>query len=697
MSKTLEIAIILSAVDKASRVLNDVFNKQSDKLKEMQERSSRLMAAGAGMMAAGVGLGASLAPAVSAFSELEDSSIALQNSMTDSMNKVSPLFQQVNDLAIQLGNRLPGTTADFQNMFQVLLNNGVPAQSVLNGVGQSAAYLAVALKMPYEEAAQFAARMRIATGIADEDMNKFFDTLQRTASLGVNVGEMQYAFGRSAGALKLMGIQGLEASKSISALYAMILRGGLSGETTGTGFAAIINGLLDPDKMEKMNSAARELGVSLEFMDSAGQFKGIENFVAQLDKLKGFSAEQRAGVVNALTGGGQDAQMMQTMIQNGLEGYQKLRAEQESKMALDKKVEMQLTSLKNTWEAAMGNMTNALAAFGAALAPTLKVISDLIGKVASLAQEFFTAYPTIAKVIGAVIGLAAVVFTLAGAYYFVSGAFGVAKAGMMLFAMQTGIMTGLTNAAWAAQLIWNSTLMGFPLVWVVAAIAAVIAAIYLLWKNWDTVVAFFKRTWETIKAAFWAGVEAVKKILWDYHPYVLIYRHWDGIVQWFSNMWDKIVASIEALGERFIKAGENIVNSLKQGIENKWEEFKGWWSQKMQGIRDFLPFSPAKVGPLRDIHKLKLMETIAASVKMEPLHRAMTRSTGIAMSAFPRTLATASVGGRGNNYGGTTIVYSPTISFADSGNISDVLKKHSKEIFDLIRAEESRKKRLSYS
>jgi TP901 family phage tail tape measure protein len=667
VNKTLEIAIILSAVDKASRVLNEVFNKQNEKLREMQERSSKFLSSGAGLVGAGVALGASLAPAISAFSDLEDSSIALKNAMTDGMNIVNPLFERVNASAIDLGNRLPGTTADFQNMFQVLLNNGVPAKSILDGVGQSAAYLAVSLKMPYEEAAQFAARLKVATGVADEDMNKFFDTIQRTQALGIQAGEMQYAFGRSSGALKLMGIQGLEASKSISTLYAMILRGGLSGETTGTGFAAILNGLLDPKKIGKMNDAAKELGVSLSFFDNAGNFKGVENFVAQFDKLKGFSAEQRAGVVNALTGGGQDSQMLQTIISNGIEGYRKLNQEQQSKMALDAKVETQLTSLKNTWEAAMGNMTNALAAFGAALAPVLKDISTMIGKFASWAQQFFDAHPKVAKLIGTLIGFSSAALIVVGGIFLIKGA-----------------MVAL-----------NAVLLANPWVLLAMAVVAVVAIIY---TYWDDIVAFFKWVWDGIKNIFTSTWDYIKNLFMQYHPAGIIYRHWDGIVAWFGALWDKIIAGIQALGERFIQAGENIVNSIKKGIENKWEDFKGWWGEKMQGIRDFLPFSPAKTGPLRDIHKLKLMETIAASVKMEPLRNAMTRSTSMAMSSVPKTLASVSGGNR--SYGGTSIVYSPNITIGAGGNTSslmDELQRHKDELMRMISEYDNRKQRLSYS
>jgi TP901 family phage tail tape measure protein len=669
MTKTLEIAIILSAVDKATRVLNEAFNKQNEKLKALQEKSSKLLAGGTSMMAAGVALGASLSPAVSAFAELEDSSIRLRNAMTDNLNKISPFFEGVNKLAINLGSQLPGNTTDFQNMFEVLLNNGVPAKSILDGVGKSAAYLAVALKMPYDEAAQFAAKLRIATGIADEDMMKFMDTLQRTSGLGIAVGEMQYAFGRSAGALKLMGLQGLEAAKSVSLLYAMILRGGLSGETTGTGFANIINSLLNPDKLQKMNDAASELGVSLSFFDNAGNFKGIENFIAQLDQLKGFTPEQRAGIVNSLTGGGQDAQMLQTIISNGIEGYKNIREEQEKKMSLDAKVEAQLKSLSNIWEATTGNITNLLAAFGSTLAPVLKGIASFIGLLANAAQWLVTNMPTLSMFIGLVIGLSSAVLIVAGVIKIASGA-------MALF---------------------NATVLANPMIWLAIGIAVVVAGMITLIARWHELVKWFKEAHPLIKML----LAPLFLILW---PFLLIawairkvIDNWDDITAFF-NM---ILNYAQSLPDKLYEAGANIVDSIKRGIKSKWEEFKSWWGQKIQGIRDFLPFSPAKVGPLKDLHKLKIMETIAASVKAEPLSRAMARSTGVAMASVPRALSSVS-NNRSASFGGTTVHYSPVVTIsggspADKAAFGDMLRQHKDELMRLIDEANNRRNRLKFA
>ncbi|WP_349813979.1 phage tail tape measure protein, partial [Escherichia coli] len=66
----------------------------------------------------------------------------------------------------------------FQNMMQMLVRQGIPAENILGGVGKATAYLAVQLKKTPEAAAEFAAKMQDATGTASEDMMGLFDTTE---------------------------------------------------------------------------------------------------------------------------------------------------------------------------------------------------------------------------------------------------------------------------------------------------------------------------------------------------------------------------------------------------------------------------------------------------------------------------------------------------------------------------------------
>ncbi len=80
----------------------------------------------------------------------------------------------------------------------------------------------------------------------------------------------------------------------------------------------------------------------------------------------------------------------------------------------------------------------------------------------------------------------------------------------------------------------------------------------------------------------------------------------------------------------------------------------------VQKVRDLLPFSPAKAGPLRDIHRVKLVETIAGAIKPQPMMDAMQGAVG--------SLAAAPMPGAGGGAGGGgTLVFSPTININGAG------------------------------
>jgi uncharacterized protein YukE len=59
-----------------------------------------------------------------------------------------------------------------------------------------------------------------------------------------------------------------------------------------------------------------------------------------------------------------------------------------------------------------------------------------------------------------------------------------------------------SGVATAAQWLLNTALYGFPLVWILAAIAAVVAGIIYLAKNWDKVTAAMEKDWNRIKTSF---------------------------------------------------------------------------------------------------------------------------------------------------------------------------------------------------
>ncbi|MFX9446654.1 phage tail tape measure protein, partial [Acinetobacter baumannii] len=78
---------------------------------------------------------AGMAYSLKQYEDAEDAAMGLRVSMMQANGQVSKEYAQINKLANGLGTKLPGTTADFQNMMAVLIQQGISAKAILGGVG----------------------------------------------------------------------------------------------------------------------------------------------------------------------------------------------------------------------------------------------------------------------------------------------------------------------------------------------------------------------------------------------------------------------------------------------------------------------------------------------------------------------------------------------------------------------------------
>jgi hypothetical protein len=251
-----------------------------------------------------------------------------------------------------------------------------------------------------------------------------------------------------------------------------------------------------------------------------------------------------------------------------------------------------------------------------------------------------------------------------------------------------------------AVLALNVVMAMNPFILIAMAAVAVVAIIV---TNWDRIKAFFMNLWAYVKAIFLRTWEWIKNLFLKYHPVGLVIKHWQTIVAWFQNLWEQVKEKFNAfvqwvvnLGSKMLEAGRNLVNSIWEGMKAAWGNLEAWFEKKVQRIREFLPFSPAKRGPLRDIHRLKFVETIAQSIKPEPLMRAMNNVAGVMAGGAGGMLQPAAAGG-----GGMSINYSPTITVNGGGpgaqqEFSTLLQKHKNEIGKMIESYQSRKERLAF-
>ena len=280
-----------------------------------------------------------------------------------------------------------------------------------------------------------------------------------------------------------------------------------------------------------------------------------------------------------------------------------------------------------------------------------------------------------------------------------------------LKAFKTGFLSipNLIKNAMIAFRAFSVTLLTSPLGWIALAIGVVALVIY---KYWKPISGFFKGMWQGLKEGLQPLMPLFQRMGKALSPILAPIK---AIVDWFKKLIKPVEdtgGAAEKMGVRFGKAianiivklvelvtkafefGSKITSMLAAGIMSGIAKVKGCISQVAQVIRDHLPHSPAKTGPLKDLHKVKIVETIASTLKPLPLQNAMTKTLGVFSGGLK-----ANVRGRSSAPASIVVTYNPTITISGSESKEEflkMLKKHKDEVVNIIKREFERKERVAY-
>lgn len=422
-----------------------------------QQLAGSMAAGGAAGLASGYALARPLKGIVDAFAPAENATTQLKVSMMGSDGTVAADFQKISDLANNLGDRLPGTTADFQEMMTMLKRQGLSSANILGGTGEAAAYLAVQLQMPVTAAAEFAAKMQDATRTSEKDMLGLMDTIQRTYYLGVDSGNMLQGFSKISPVMGIIKKQGLEAANTLTPLLVMMDQTGMAGESAGNALRKVFQSGLNMDKVAKANKELKSLGIRMDFTDGKGEFGGMEKLFAQLEKLKGLTSVQRTSVMKELFGDDAETlQVVNTMMDKGMAGYQDIAAKMAAQADLRKRVNEQLKTLTNVMDAAQGSWSNTMSEIGLAIAPELKEFISSLGEVAVKVKGWVKANPELtAQIVKTAAGLAMLLAACGGLSLMIAsiaGPVAIVRLGMVLLGIKSrGLISPLQGVGAATE------------------------------------------------------------------------------------------------------------------------------------------------------------------------------------------------------------------------------------------------------
>lgn len=482
MDKMLTLGIILSAKDAFSPSFAALKNNIGDIGAKLQSFSAKSAILGTSMVAVGAATRGMSETVLDSFISLEDARTQLENTLMKSDGSVSSFFKGINDEAMKLGDALPGTTADFYQMASTLKSLGVEEKSIVGGALKSAAYLGVVLKIPYEEAATATAKFKEALGIADAELLPFIDDIQRLSHMGVQVGEMSFAFSKIGATMKGLGMTGLKAARDVEPLVGMLIKAGFSGETVGTNLGNIIKQAVGFKGSKELDAQ----GIKLNFNDAKGNFAGTANMIKELEKLKSIKSDAaRLSAVEAIFGKGEAASMANVLIANGTNGLEAFNKKLSEQADLNARVKNSSQTLGNTWEALTGTASNLFAIMGESVAPALKSLSGWLNNATSSMSSFAKEHPILTQGLSwVVVGLTAL--TTAAGFALIS----VSILGRSFAMMRaTAIMTGSTLTFLGGVI---KTVSMFMLTNPIGlAITGIATAAFLIYKYWGPIKGFF--------------------------------------------------------------------------------------------------------------------------------------------------------------------------------------------------------------
>jgi TP901 family phage tail tape measure protein len=608
------IGLMLKAYDQMSAVVSSASGKSLASLSQVQEKfkhlSDQAEQFGRATLANGMIAAGSVAKPLQAFAQLEDATTSLKVAMMDGLGGVPEQFHAINQQAIELGNILPGTTADFVGAARALVEQGTGLDTILNGGLKSASYLSVLLKMPASEAAEMVAKLREAYGLADNELEKMADLTQRARfAFGMTPEDIKIASSYSGATQNALGLTGLENAKKLLAMQGLGAGVSLEGSSWGTNFATLLTRTAESKdrlaktgkEMKAINEEMKVYGINLQFFNDKGSFMGLDNLVKQLEKTKVMSQVDQLNLFKKLFGveAGRPAQII---ANKGFAGYQDALAKMERQASLQQRIELSLTTLKNKWDALTGTFTNSLAAFGEPIAnfigPAIVVLNGFVG---GPLMDFIGRHQTLIGVVGVavlIIGLLAIALGTLGLVAGTTGKFigsGIGAVGKMAEASRDAIgwlaghrleilrLMGVQRAQIVLQNLQNTIAyrggmwkaLQYELMTtryrMLEAVAAGRAWIATSWAwaraNAPTLAGLrglAAAGWSRIVSGFWAGTAAVKAfslallanpIVWVVALIAggafLIFKYWKPISAFFSGLWAGLKAGVGPLSPAF--------------------------------------------------------------------------------------------------------------------------------------------------
>jgi TP901 family phage tail tape measure protein len=625
----LEFAMVLKAVDQASAVLKSVeerveqLNTAVKDTSKFREAGQNLAIAGASIAAIGAGGALALRSAIEPAIELDAAQRHLLTALpagaegmrqlaqaTEAAEKASVAFNVSQEDVLQ--NVYLGVSAGLD--FKAALANATASIQVAKGTMGDAAEVGRVLGQIYNDFGNKAAA-------ATPQINHFADVTAYAVRQFAfkNIGEFNEAISESIGAAKAAGID----FETLTAAIAGFQKVGLKGSQAGTALTEALQAIA--------RGGFEKLGVPLaRFNNGAIDLIGtLQNFKKAMGDGV-VTAEQFQRVSKALGIRGSrlltldPAQLKQ--MHDLLTGSQTAGAAAQGAGIVLGGAGEQLGRLAQAW-------TQLKEAFGTPMLGALNGIAAGLTPIVVGIGEFVKAHPMLTKFVVTFVAIGSALAILAGAIigavggFLLMASFAPALGGIVA---TVGVVIAGIAAVGAAIVAFGPAVLGaieHPIVTMKAAFNGILAFL----KSWGPGIA------AVLLIAFTGPIGMAIVAVVKFRAQILAAL--SGVLPGVKAALDAVLRFIESWGAGLFDAGAHLLKTLADGMMSALHWPIDAIKAVAEKVRAYLPFSPAKEGPLAELHRVRIVETIAQQIRPGPIAAAMRTAAAAAAIAVPMVIA----------------------------------------------------------
>lgn len=523
------------------------------------------------------GAGKKLLPVTATVTALGTASVKTAADFEAAMSKVAAVsgatgsdLEALTKKAREMGSKTKFSASEAAEAMNYMAMAGWKTEDMLSGI-EGVMNLAAASGEDLATTSDIVTDALTAFGLSAQDSGHFADVLAAASSnANTNVSMMGETFKYCAPIAGALGFSVEDTAEAIG----LMANAGIKSTQAGTSLRTIMTNLSGEVKICGENIGE----VTVATTNADGSMRDLSDILADCrTAFSGLSESEKAAAAESLVG--KNAMSGFLALMNAGEGdIAKLSgaidncngAAQSMADTMNNNLEGQLTILKS-------QLQELAISFGEILLPAVKKIVgwvqgfiDVLNSMPDGVKETIVTVALIAAALGPVLIIIGKIITAVGTIMTI-----VPK------------VVGVIKAVKTAFLALNATMLANPIVLIIAAIAALVAAFIYLWNNCDEFRQFWIDLWESIKeiaVAVWEGLKEFFSAAWEAIR-TTAETVWNAIAGFFTGLWEGIKNVFTTVVNAISSFLSTAWNTIQMVATTVWTAISTFFSTIWNGIK----------------------------------------------------------------------------------------------------------------